>query len=224
MDPSEGIWEMTSFEGESAKIIDMFHEERFNLWKFKIEMLSAFIDLWDIIDRSEKASPSNADPKVMKEYVRHVRKAMSVIGLNLADNQLAHIKSSKGPAKAWMTLCNIHETNNLFNILLIRRKFFTCKIKKGEDILYHIYHVKALADQLACIEVPVQDVDTVMTLLESLLPLYEYLITTLETKVREELTMDYVTTWLMYDVSKHKENDPRSENAVMMLRQGKMET
>jgi hypothetical protein len=91
---------MASFKGESAKTIDKFHGERFNLWKFKIEMLSASMDLWDIIDGSEEAPPSNADPKVKKEYERRVRKAMSVIGLNFTDNQLAHIKSCDGPAEA----------------------------------------------------------------------------------------------------------------------------
>jgi hypothetical protein len=141
---------------------------------------------------SEEAPPLNADPKMKKKYERRVRKAMSVIGLNLADNQLAHIKSCKGPAEAWKTLCNIHETKSLSNILFIRRKFFTCKILDGEDVLDYINHVKALADQLACMEVPVRDEDTVITLLESLPPSYEYLITALETKAREELTMDYV--------------------------------
>jgi hypothetical protein len=72
-------------------------------------------------------------------------------------------------------------------------------------------------------EVPVRDKDTVMTLFESLPPSYEYLITALETKAREKLTMDYVTARLMHEVSKRKEIDPRSEDAAMMLRQGKMD-
>jgi hypothetical protein len=139
---------------------------------------------------------------------------MSVIGLNLADNQLAHIKSCKGPAEAWKTLCNIHETKSLSNILFIRRKFFTCKMQKREDVLDHINHVKALTDQLACMEVPVRDEDTVMTLLESLPPSYEYFITTLETKARKELTIDYVMARLMHEVSKRKEMNPRNEDTA----------
>ncbi|OAE20919.1 hypothetical protein AXG93_3256s1660 [Marchantia polymorpha subsp. ruderalis] len=54
---------MASFEDKSAKTIDKFHGERFNLWKFKIEMLLASMDLWDIIDGSKKSPPSNADLK-----------------------------------------------------------------------------------------------------------------------------------------------------------------
>jgi len=212
---------MASFEGESARVIDKFHGGKFNLWKFKIEMLLASMDLWDIVDGSEEAPPSNADPKVIKDYQRRVKKAMSVIGLNLADNQLAHIKSCKGPAEAWKALCNIHETKSLSNILFIRRKFFTCKMVEGDDLLDHINNVKALADQLACLEVPVKDEDIVMTLLESLPASYEYLITALETMPMKELTMEYVTARLMHEVSKRKEKEPQGDDAAMMLRQGK---
>jgi hypothetical protein len=81
-------------------------------------------------------------------------------------------------------------------------------MQEGEDILDHINHVKILADQFACMEVSVRGEDIVMTLLESLPPSYEYLITALETKAREELTMDYVTARLMHKVSKRKEKDP----------------
>jgi hypothetical protein len=41
-------------------------------------------------------------------------------------------------------------------------------MQEGEDLLDHINKVKALADQLACLEVPVRDEDVVMTLLEIL--------------------------------------------------------
>ena len=45
---------MTSFESKAARIIDKFNGENFNLWKFKIKMLLASMDLWDIVDGSEK--------------------------------------------------------------------------------------------------------------------------------------------------------------------------
>jgi len=57
-----------SFEGESARVIDKFNGENFNLWKFKMEMVLASMDLWKIVDGSEEVPPSNSDPKVIKEY------------------------------------------------------------------------------------------------------------------------------------------------------------
>jgi hypothetical protein len=55
---------MALFEGESAKVIDKFNGENFNLWKFKMEMVFASMDLWEIVDGSEEAPPSDTDPKV----------------------------------------------------------------------------------------------------------------------------------------------------------------
>ena len=212
---------MASFEGESVRVVDKFNGENFNLWKFKMEMVLASMELWDIVDDSEEPPPSNADLKDKKAYQRRVKKAMSVIGLNLVDAQLAHIKSCKGPAEAWKTLCNIHETRSLSNILFIRRKFFTSKMQESDDLLDHINKIKALADQLACLEVPMRDEDVVMTLLDSLPPSYEYLITALETLPMKDLTMEYVTSRLMHEVSKRKEKEPQGDDAALVSNQGK---
>ncbi|KAH8965187.1 hypothetical protein BDL97_04G105700 [Sphagnum fallax] len=85
---------MASFEGESARVIDKFNGENFNLWKFKMEMVLASMDLWEIVDGSEEAPPSNSDPKVIKEYQRRAEKAMSTIAINLVDSQFHHFATS----------------------------------------------------------------------------------------------------------------------------------
>ena len=54
-------------------------------------------------------------------------------------------------------------------------------MNEGDDLLDHVNKVKALADQLACLEVPVREEDIVMTLFESLPALYKFLITALDT-------------------------------------------
>ena len=88
-------------------------------------------------------------------------------------------------------------------------------------MLDHVNKVKALVDQLVCLEVPVRDEDIVMTLLESLPASFEYLITAMETMPMKELTMDYVTMRLMHEMSKRKEKEPQGEDVAMVLRQNK---
>lgn len=63
-------------------------------------MVLTFMNLWNIVDGYEKGLPFNDDPKVLKEYQRRIKNVMSIISLNLVDNQLAHIKSSKGHVEA----------------------------------------------------------------------------------------------------------------------------
>ena len=108
--------------------------------------------------------------------------------MSLVDKELAHIKGCKGSTEAWWTLCNIHKTKCLSNILFIRRKFCTIKMNEGDDILDHINKVKSLTDQLTCLNVPMKEEDVVMILHDSLLSLFDHLITTLETCPMKELT------------------------------------
>ena len=72
----------------------------------------------------------------------------------------------------------------------------------------HINKVKALVDQLVCLEVTVRNKDIVMILLESLSALFVYLITAIKTMPMKKFTMDYMTARLMHEMSKRKENEP----------------
>lgn len=53
------------------------------------------IILWDIVDKSEEAPPSDVHCKVNKKYKMCVKKSISIVTLNLMDNQFAHIKGYK---------------------------------------------------------------------------------------------------------------------------------
>lgn len=90
--------------------------------------------------------------KVLEAYKRRIKKIMSMFGLNLADNQLAHIKNCKGLVEALKTLCNIYKIKFMSNILLVRRKLFMCKIQKEEYSLDRVNKVKTLTIQIACLE------------------------------------------------------------------------
>ena len=58
---------MAIFESESARNIDKFNRENFGLWKFRMEMVLSSMDLWKILDESEKSPVADADPKEIKE-------------------------------------------------------------------------------------------------------------------------------------------------------------
>jgi hypothetical protein len=54
-----------------------------------------FVDLWNIVDKYEGAPSSNVDPKVKKKYQKRIKKAMSIIAFNLADNKHQHTRNRK---------------------------------------------------------------------------------------------------------------------------------
>lgn len=65
------------------------------------------------------------------------------------------------------------------------------------------------------------DENIVMILLNTLLPLYEYLIITLETILMKKLTIEHMTTRLMYEMSKRKEKS-QGKDATIVLHQSKV--
>ena len=67
-----------------------------------------------------------------------------------------------------------------------------------------------------------KDEDVVMTLLDSLPPSFEHLITVLETRLFSELTLDFITAGLMHEVFKRKEKEPQGDDAAMLSRQLRM--
>ena len=181
--------------------LDKFRGNNFNLYKFNLEMVLSTKDLWEIVHDTELLPPSTMSNVVKKMYERRCTKAFAIIAMTLVVKELAHIKGCKGSTEAWKTLCNIYDIKSLSNIFFIRYKFFTIKLDKGADILNHINKVKSFANQLTCLDVSMKDKDVVMTLLDSLPPWLDHLMTALETRVILELTLDFITACLMHNVS-----------------------
>ncbi len=67
----------------------------------------------------------------------------------------------------------MHETKTIGNKLFFRKKFFTIKMQKGEDLFMHINMVKVLVDQLHSIEVKIEDEDVYMVPLMNLPPSFD---------------------------------------------------
>lgn len=57
-----------------------------------------YVDFWGIVDNYEEALASNVDPKVKKRNTdKNMNNAISIIALNMADNQLVCIRSCRRP-------------------------------------------------------------------------------------------------------------------------------
>ena len=198
---------MALLKGEtSCIVVDKFNGENFSLFKFKMEMIIDEKDLWDLVEGTEIAPSTRSDEKLILAFRKRERTTFRILCTHLVDAQLQYVKSCKGAAEAWKTLHGIHETKGLANILFLRRKFFTIKMQESDDLLQHINKVKTLADQLEALDVAVIEGDIVMTLLESLPSSFENLIMAMETKDIKELTLTYVTSRLIHEVTRKKEN------------------
>ena len=90
---------MVSNEGEELIMADKCGAKNSNLYKFKLDMVLATKDLWEIAGSSEAPPPSTANDKVRKAYKRQCKKAFAIIATSLVNKRLAHIKGCKRPTK-----------------------------------------------------------------------------------------------------------------------------
>ena len=52
---------MASSNNDNLLMVDKFNGNNFGFWKFKMEMVLAAKDLWDIVDKSKSPPPDDAE-------------------------------------------------------------------------------------------------------------------------------------------------------------------
>jgi hypothetical protein len=130
---------MSSFQMESLKVMEIFCGGNFHLWKFKMRMMLSKHGLWKFVDWSATILD---DEDQITNYNEKAMKAFALLYEHLTDAHLAHIQHCKNVKSAWETLCGVHEAKTIENKLFLRRRFFTIKMQKREDLLAHINMVK----------------------------------------------------------------------------------
>ena len=127
------------------------------------------------MDGSEEPPLSNADPKVLKDYQKLIKKICPSSASTWRTTKLQSSRVAKDPERCGK-LFTTFTRRRVCQHLLYSMQIFYLQMKKDDDLLDHINKIKALTNQLVCLEVHVTDEDIVITLFESLPTSYKYLI------------------------------------------------
>ncbi len=169
--------------------MEKFDGGNFHLWKFKMRMMLSKHGLWKFVDGSATL-PSEEVARA--DYNEKETKAFALFCEHLTDAQLAHIQYCDNVKSAWKALCGVHEAKAIGNKLFLRRRFFTIKMQKGDDMLVHINTVKALADQLCSIKVNITDEDVYIVFLMSFPPSFDNLVTSMESMSMKDVDLQFI--------------------------------
>ena len=113
------------------------------------------MDLWEVVDKSKEAFFSNKDLKVKNGYQTCVKKTCTSLAttwqiINFCTSRVANDQQR-------CELCATSTRQFFFsNIFFVHCKFFMCKMQKANDLLNHVNKVKAVMDQLACLETSIR--------------------------------------------------------------------
>lgn len=189
--------------------ITKLNGSNYQIWKFKLKLLLIKEDVWDVV---KDELPENPDAA----WCKRDGKAMAWIGLLIEDNQLCHITNAETAKAAWNALKNCHEKATLTNKIYILKRLCRIQLKEGGNMEDHINIILDMVNNLSALGENLKENLVVALLLVSLPDSYDSLITALETRPENELTLEMVKGKLISDFKRKLEANYETKDSSMM--------
>lgn len=182
--------------------ITKLNGSNYQIWKFKVKLLLIKEDVWNVV-KNELPAPANRDAA----WCKRDGKAMAWIGLLLEDNQLSHVRNKETAKEAWDALKGHHEKSTLTNKIYILKRLCRIQLKEGGNMEDHINIILDLVNDLSALGETLKDNLVVALLLVSLPESYDSLVTALESRPEEDLTLEMVKNKLISDFKRKQESN-----------------
>lgn len=191
--------------------ITKLNNTNFQIWKCKVELLLIKEDLWHTISSDRLAAPD-------EKWLKADRQARATVGLLVEDDQLRHIRDTSSAKEAWTALQSYHQKASLTNQVFLFKKICSMKLSENSDMESHLSAMLNSVDQLAALGETLKEKMIIALLLCSLPESYNTLITALETKSENEITIELVKGKLL-DEDRRRKNakdhtDERDDKAL----------
>lgn len=185
------------------------NNDNYQNWKFRIKMLLIREGNWCVIESARPAVEN-------EEWLKKDGKAQATISLSIEDNQIVHIYKCKSAKEMWTELQKVHERNNLSNKLYLLRKLYQSRLE-NKVMSDYIKDVLELIERLRGVGEVIKDFHVAALLLGGLPDSYSTLVTALDTRPDDELTLEYVKGKLMDEYAR-KCNGGQEEVALNVKR------
>src|SRR3984885_14576424 len=182
----------------TVKILKL-NNRNYQTWKFKVELLLVKEDLWDTI------SKETPDP-VTDAWKTKDGKARASIGLLVEDNQLHIIRKQTTAKGSWEELRKYHQKATLSSKVNLLKKLCALRLTEHGDMANHLAEMENVTDQLTSLGETLAEHLMVAFFLSSLPDSYATLITALESRPEEDLTVELVKNKLLEEYSRRESN------------------
>lgn len=190
------------------------NNENYFTWKFRMELLLIKDDVWHVVEKSAPVlSSDRSNQSAIDAWKKCDDKARATIGLLVEDNQLNHIRNKATAKQWWKALKDHHEKSTLSNKVILMRKICHAKMEEDGNMEAHIDDLTGLFQKLVALgETQLSDSWTVAMILSSLPASYSTLVTALETRPEEDLTLSLVQSKLIGEYQRRKASERVNSN------------
>lgn len=118
-------------------------ERNWNLWKFQISVLLRGMDLYGIVEGSEKKIEGKAD-----EWKKKDAKAQTQIVMRLSEGAMTHILACQTAEEMWSKLHSVYEHKSSTSLHILQQRFFQFKFEDSMDMVTFLAKLQELKTQL----------------------------------------------------------------------------
>lgn len=182
------------------------------IWKAKMEDLLYSKDLYDPIDGKKPEDMSEDDWK------KENRKAVACIRQWLDDVVFHHVSNEISAESLWKKLHDLYERKTAGNKAFLIRKLVNLKYKESGTIGGHLNEMQSIVNQLASMEMVLDDELQALLLLSSLPESWETLVVSLSnSSPNGKLTMSQVTSNLFNEEVRRKSSSEVSTSSQALV-------
>lgn len=190
--------------------VDKLTNDNYDTWKYRMELLLMKNKVWSVI---RDAAPA----PVTEAWTEKDEEARALIGLSVDDNQLSHIRNQNTAKAAWEALKNYHQKATLSSKVFLLKRICRMTVTEDGDVETHISQMQDLVNRLIGLGEILKDNMVAALMLASLPDSYGTLITSLESRPEEDLTLNLVKGKIIDEYKRRKNCEVNmAENEAVM--------
>ena len=200
----------------AEKLIHLFEKlnnKNYIHWCFKMKMILTQNECWDVIEKEEPKSEAE-----LVDWKKKDSKAMYFIALCVENNQLTHIKNKKSSREVWEALKSYHQRSTMCSKTRLLKKLFKAELKKGDnDMEKHLQTLQDWMDELSDLDYTLDDKYKKAIILASLNDDYDMLVTALEARDEDKLSIDDIKAKLLDESDRRKQKFEGESSTAMKV-------
>lgn len=182
-------------------------------WKVRIEMLLQREDLWHVVEE-----PVPADYLLDDEWVKADRRAKATIILSIDDNQLPIVKNSVLARDVFASLKSYHQKSTRSVRVSLLKKLCASNLSERGNLEEHLRELDELFDRLDAAGTELDKDTKICMILRSLPPSFDGIVTALDNRADDDISVDIVKSKLMDEFHRRLERESAGSKTVKAMR------
>lgn len=193
--------------------IPKLNGQNWQTWKVRVEMLLCREDLWYVVEDGVPDEDDRSD-----NWKKDDRKAKATIVLLLDDCQLPLVKNCAFASDVYNSLKAYHQKTSRSVRVSLLKKLCSVNLSEGGNLERHLSEVDELIDRLDAAGTELDKDTKICMLLRSLPPSFDAIVSALDGRSDDDISMDVVKSKLTDEYFRRLERDGSSVETEKAMR------